>query len=126
MESIITDDIKSFIFSNKLISDHQFDFSSGHSTLDMLLLLTQQWMEVLNVRHEIMAVSLDIILSFQCCLASRLALQILPKASKAYSILGLLTSILIINMWHLMESFNLLSLTRLEFPKAVFCTQSYS
>ena len=30
----------------------------------MLLLLTQQWMEALNVRHEIMAVSLDMSCAF--------------------------------------------------------------
>ena len=33
---------------------------TGHSTLDMLLLLSKQWMEVLNVRHEIRAIFLDI------------------------------------------------------------------
>ena len=33
-----------------------------HSTLDMLLLLSQQWMEVLNAGHEIRAISRDILL----------------------------------------------------------------
>ena len=51
LESIIASDIKPFLFSNGLISDHQFGFRPGHSTLDMLLLLSQQWMEVLNARH---------------------------------------------------------------------------
>ena len=59
MESIIASDIKSFHFSNGLISDHQFGFRPGHSTLDMLFLFSQQWMEVLNARHEIRAISLD-------------------------------------------------------------------
>jgi len=45
-----------------LISDHQFGFRPGHSTLDMLLLLSQQWMEVLNARQEIRAIYLDILL----------------------------------------------------------------
>ena len=53
MESIIASDIKSFLFSNGLISNLQFGFRPGHSTLDLLLLLSQQWMEVLNARHEI-------------------------------------------------------------------------
>ena len=57
MESIIASDIKSFLFSNGLISHHQFGFRPGHSTLDMLLLLSQQWMEVLDVRQEIRAIS---------------------------------------------------------------------
>ena len=64
MESIIASDIKSFLFSNGLTSDHQFGFRPGHSTLDMLLLLSQQWMEVLNARHEIRAISLDISRAF--------------------------------------------------------------
>ena len=64
MESIIASDIKSFLFCNGLISDHQFGFRPGHSTLDMLLLLSQQWMEVLNAIHEIRAISLDISRAF--------------------------------------------------------------
>ena len=57
MESIIAVDMKSFLFSNNLISDHQFGFRLGHSTLDMLSLLMQQWMEAVHVRHEIRATS---------------------------------------------------------------------
>ena len=57
MESIITSDIKSFLFSNGLISDHQFRLRPDHSTLDMLLLLSQRWMEILNAGHEIRAIS---------------------------------------------------------------------
>ena len=60
LESIIASDIKSFLFSNGLISDHQFGFRPRHSTLDMLLLLSQQWMEVLDARHEIRGISRDI------------------------------------------------------------------
>ena len=64
MESIIASDIKSFLVSNGLISDHQFGFRPGRSTLDMLLLLSQEWMEVLNASHEMRAVSLDISRAF--------------------------------------------------------------
>ena len=64
MESIIASDIKSFLFSNGLISEHQFGFRPGHTTLDMLLLLSQQWMEVLNAGHENRAISLDISRAF--------------------------------------------------------------
>ena len=64
METIIASDIKSFLFSNVLISDHQFGYRPGHSALDMLLLLSQQWMEVLNAGHEIRAISLDISRAF--------------------------------------------------------------
>ena len=64
MESIIASDIKSFLFSNGLISDHQFGFRPGHSTLDMLLLLPHQWMEVLNAKPETRAISLDISRAF--------------------------------------------------------------
>ena len=76
-------DMKSFLFVNKLISDHQFGFKPGHSTLDMLLPLTHQWMEVLNVRHEISAVSLDLARAFDTVWHSAL----LSKFS-AYGIQG--------------------------------------
>ena len=46
-----------FLFSQGLISDHQFAFRQGYSTLDMLLQLSQQWMEAHNVRNEIRAVT---------------------------------------------------------------------
>ena len=100
MESIITVDMKSFFFSNYLISHHQFRFRPGHSNLDMLLLLTQQWMEALNVRHEIKAISLVISLAFDA------VWYILPyspnsllMASKVNSTRGLLTpSTLIANV----------------------------
>ena len=59
MESIIGSDIKSFLFSNGLISDHQLGFRPRHSTADTLLLLSQEWMEVLNARHEIRAIFQD-------------------------------------------------------------------
>ena len=39
---IIAVDIKSSLFSNDRISDHQLGFQPYHSTLDMLLLLGQQ------------------------------------------------------------------------------------
>ena len=61
---IMASDIKSFLFSTGLISNDQFGFRPGHSTLDMLLLLSKQCMEVLNARHEIRAISLDISRAF--------------------------------------------------------------
>ena len=64
MESIIAVEMKSYLFSNNLISNQQFRFTTGHSALDMLLRLTQQWMEALNIRREIRAVSLDISRAF--------------------------------------------------------------
>ena len=64
MESIIAVRIKFFVFSNRLISDHQFGFRPHYSTLGMLLPLSQQWIEALNFRHEIKAVSLDISRAF--------------------------------------------------------------
>ena len=64
MESTIASNIKSFLFWNDLISDHQFGFRAGHSTLNMLLLVTQKWMEVLNANHESRAIPQDISRAF--------------------------------------------------------------
>ena len=64
MESIIVVDIKSTLFSNTLNSGHQVGLRHGPSIWTMVLLLSQQWMEALNVRHEIRAVSLEISCAF--------------------------------------------------------------
>ena len=105
VQSVIAVDMKSFFFSHDLISNHQFGFGRGYATLDMLLLLSQQWMEVLYVRHDIRVISRHI-LRFRYSLASCLSLQILPMVSKANSTVGLLTcSTLKANMWLSMEVF---------------------
>ena len=38
-------------FSNSLISDHKFGCHPCHSSLDTILLLSQQWLQVLNLKH---------------------------------------------------------------------------
>ena len=100
MESIIASDIKSFLFSNGLISNHQFRFRPGQSTLNMLLLLSQQWMEVLNARHEIRAISLDILRAFDMVWHPALLTNSLPMVSKAVSTHGSQTSSPVVaNVW---------------------------
>ena len=64
MESIIAVDVRAFLFSNNHISNHQFRLRLGQSTLDMLPLLTQQWMEAPNLRYNIRAVYLNISRAF--------------------------------------------------------------
>ena len=106
MESIIAVDIKSYLLSNRLISD-QFGFRPGHSPLHIHLLLSHQCIEDPNVRYETYLAP--------CSPNS------LPMTSQANSTHGLLTfSTLSANMCHSMESFHLLSLFKLECPKAVF------
>ena len=63
METIIAVDIKSFLFSNGLISDHRFSFRPGNSTMDMQLLFSQ-WMEALIVTRDIRTIALDISQAF--------------------------------------------------------------
>ena len=90
----------------------------------MLLLLTKQWMEALNVRKEIRAVSLDISHAVDTVWHPAL----LSKLS-AYGIQNqhdFLTSTLKANMWLSKESFHLLSQLRMECPKAVILAQSSS
>ena len=124
MESINAVDMKSFLFSNNPISDHQFGFRPGHITLDMLLLLTQQWMEALNVRHDIRAISLDISHAFDAVWHLALHSKLSAFSNDTH---GLFTSsTLVANVWLSMESFHLLFLPKLECPKAVFWTKSSS
>jgi len=79
--------------SNNLTSVHQFGFRPGHSTLDMLLLLTQQWMQALNGSQEMRAVSLNISQAFDTVWHPAL-LNSLPLASKANCTHGLMTPLL--------------------------------
>ena len=93
MESIVAVDMKSFLFSNNLISHHQFGFKPGHSTLDVLILLTQQWMEVLNVSHEIrVALWTHLRLLLQSGILPY-SPNCLPMESKDNSTVGFLTSL---------------------------------
>ena len=82
----------------------------------MLLLLSQQWMEVLNARHEIRAISLDISCAFNAVWHPALL-------TKLYSngIQGHLHSWLTTNVRPSMEFSHPHFLSRLEFLKAVFC-----
>ena len=56
--------------------------------LDMLLLLSQQWMEVLNARHEIRAISRDISRAFDTVWHRALLTELSPMVSKAISTHG--------------------------------------
>ena len=91
MESIIAVDMKSFLSSINLISDYQFGFRPGHSALNMLLIPFQQWMEALNVRYEIRAVSRDISRAFKTVWAGSRAshlTQLGTVETKAFQIIG--------------------------------------
>ena len=50
MESMNASDVNYFLFSNSLISDHQLGFYPRLSTLDMLLLRSQQWLVPPNLK----------------------------------------------------------------------------
>jgi len=96
--------------SNNLNSVHEFGFRPSHSTFDMLLPLTQQWMQALNVRSEIRAVSLNLSRAFNTVWHP----AVLSKLS-AFGIQGQRhtwlpdSSIPEVNVWHSTESFHLLS-----------------
>ena len=82
------------MFSNILISDHQFGFHLGHSTLDMLLLLSQQWLETLSLNQEVRTVPMDIAQTFDIVWHPALLVNLyyLPVACNATFIPGFLTS----------------------------------
>ena len=110
MESIIAVDITSLLFSNSLISDHQFRFRHDHSSLDVLLLLSkrmdgdpqyQAWDQGRLLTY------LEVLIQYgiQPCFPIYL-----PMESKANSTHGLLTSSpLVVNRWLSMEPFLRLS-----------------
>ena len=108
-------DIKSFFLSNSLISDHHIRFRWGHYTLIMLLLLSQKWMEAINVRHEVRAVSVDIsqVLITIChpALLSKLSASGIQGQLHIWLSYSLY---FICNTWLLMGFCHLLCLSRLE------------
>ena len=126
MSSIITVDIKSFLFTKIVISDHQFGFRPDHSTLDMLLQLSQQWWRpsISDMRS-----GLSLWTYLELWIQSGIlpcSPNCLPMESKANSTLGLLTSstlglltsfTLVDNVWLSTEPFHLLSLSRSEYPQ---------
>ena len=115
MESIIGVDMKSFLFSNYLISDHQFGFRPGHSALHMLLLFSQQWMEIISQLSPLTYLVLPIKPVIPPCSQNSL-----PLMSKANSTHGFLTSsCLVANVWLSTASFLPLCLSKLECSKAV-------
>ena len=128
MESIIAVDMKSFLFSNGLFSHHQLGFRSGHSTLEMLLLLSQQWMEALHIKHEIRPY-LELFIQSGILPCSPKSLRMAFKANSTH---GIRTEVvansrsyhtLIANLWLSMESFHLLFLLMLKSTKALLWAQ---
>ena len=94
-----------------------------------MLLLLSQWMEALNIRHEIRAVSLDISRAFDAVWHPALLSKLFADGIQN-QLHTLISLTLVAHVWHLMECFHLLSLERLACPKAgdlaVFQAQSNS
>ena len=113
MESI-TVDMKSFLFSNGQISDHQFRFKPGHYLGHAAPI--PPTMDRGPQCDEIRAVSGDM-LRFQCSLASHLALQTLPMASKGNS--TWLTNLVYSHSQCVAQRNPFISLLRLEYSEVV-------
>ena len=64
MEGIINTQLRSHLFKNNLIHNHQFGFRPKCSTLDALSLATQKWEDALDRGKEVRVVSLDISRAF--------------------------------------------------------------
>ena len=60
MEAAVNQQLQSYFFQNSLISHRQFGFRPGHSTGDLLTILSQKWNDTLDKGEEVCAVALDI------------------------------------------------------------------
>jgi len=60
MEAIVQKQLQSYLLGNKLISSRQYGFRPGHSTADLLNILSQKWNNSLDKIHEVCIIALDI------------------------------------------------------------------
>ena len=56
--------LQKHLLQNNLLSDHQFGFLPGRSTLDLIASLSQSWSKCLDDRGEVRVVALDISRAF--------------------------------------------------------------
>ena len=59
-EEIIIKPMKEFLNKNRLLSERQFGFTAGKSSSDLLLLMTQKWVQHLDKTDETRVIALDI------------------------------------------------------------------
>ena len=60
MESVVNKQLQKHLFQNNLISNRQFGFRPGHSTADLLTILSQNWNNTLDKGEEVCVVVMDI------------------------------------------------------------------
>lgn len=62
LETLVSDQLK--VFLAPLLDAHQFGFRPAHTTLDMLLQMSQRWTDALASGHEVRSIALDISKAF--------------------------------------------------------------
>ena len=60
MEAAVQKQLQRYLLSNNLISSRQFGFKPGHSTADLLNILSQKWNNSLDQSDEVCVIALDI------------------------------------------------------------------
>ena len=60
MEAVVQKQLQQFLLANNLISSRQFGFRTGHSTADLLNILSQSWNNHLDHGDEVCVIALDI------------------------------------------------------------------
>ena len=60
MEAAVQKQLQRYLLSNNLISNRQFGFRPGHSTSDLLNILSQRWNNTLDQSNEVCVIALDI------------------------------------------------------------------
>ncbi|XP_033113174.1 uncharacterized protein LOC117113836 [Anneissia japonica] len=60
MEAAVHTPFQNYLIVNKLISCRQFGFRPGHSTSDLLTILSKKWNTALFSGHEMCAIKIDI------------------------------------------------------------------
>jgi len=72
MESIIRDQLMSYLLRNKLISKQQHGFISRHSACSQLIECVDDWSLSINIRHNVDVIYIDFSKAFDCVVHSKL------------------------------------------------------
>lgn len=66
LEKIIAEQLTNFLDEHHLLSHRQYGFRKGHSTADLLLLLSRNWNDALDAGLNTLVIALDIAGAFDC------------------------------------------------------------
>jgi len=127
MESIIKDQLLSFLLDKGIINKNQHGFISKHSTCTNLLQCAHDWLVALNSKHTTDIVYIDFSRAFDSIVHNKLLYKLESYGKPAKYLNGLICSFVIdINVLQLKIVFHLLPKLSVVYRKAQFWALFFS